>query len=126
MSDIVAKLNLKYEVSIFVATGGGTFRKPLTGVIDSFFNCDKLESVMVGDAAGRYNEDTGFYIDHSCCDRAFAVNAGIKFFTLRKIKYGKIVSLTALMITSINILFILIMQTVKILRMLLRALIIIR
>ena len=61
---ILSELNLEYPVSIFVATGGGIYRKPLTGVIDTFYRDISVpDSVMVGDAAGRYDKDTGFYTD---------------------------------------------------------------
>ena len=64
MSNILSELNLKHPISIFVATGGGIYRKPLTGVVDTFYKGTLIsESVMVGDAAGRYNEETGFYTD---------------------------------------------------------------
>ena len=64
MSHILSKLCLQYPISIFVATGGGIYRKPLTGVIDTFYHDISIyDSIMVGDAGGRYSEETGFYTD---------------------------------------------------------------
>ena len=64
MNNILSELNLKHPISVFVATGGGIYRKPLTGVVDTFYQDISIaESVMVGDAAGRYNEEIGFYTD---------------------------------------------------------------
>ena len=64
ISHIFSELNLKHPISLFVATGGGIYRKPLTGIVDTFYQEISIsESAMVGDAAGRYNEETGFYTD---------------------------------------------------------------
>ena len=67
ISHILSELNLKHPLSIFAATGGGIYRKPLTGVVDTFYQDISIsESVMVGDGAGRYSEETGFYTDWGC------------------------------------------------------------
>ena len=71
---IITALNLK-NVSVFVASKGGIYRKPLSGVFERFFSTvNRADSFMVGDAAGRLD-------DFSCVDRSFAINAGIQFRT---------------------------------------------
>ncbi|XP_053307764.1 bifunctional polynucleotide phosphatase/kinase isoform X2 [Spea bombifrons] len=82
--------HLGIPVQIFVATGMGIYRKPVTGMWD--FLCDKAndgiqvrkeDCLYVGDAAGRpanWAPDRKKK-DFSCSDRLFAVNLGIKFFT---------------------------------------------
>ncbi|XP_053546774.1 bifunctional polynucleotide phosphatase/kinase [Bombina bombina] len=81
---------LGIPVQVFVATGMGIYRKPVTGMWDHL--CDKAndgikinkeECVYVGDAAGRpanWAPDRKKK-DFSCSDRLFALNLGLKFFT---------------------------------------------
>ncbi|XP_073513891.1 bifunctional polynucleotide phosphatase/kinase [Phyllobates terribilis] len=81
---------LGIPVQIFVATGMGIYRKPVTGMWD--YLCDKAndgievkkeDCVYIGDAAGRpanWAPDRKKK-DFSCSDRLFAVNIGINFYT---------------------------------------------
>ncbi|XP_069803933.1 bifunctional polynucleotide phosphatase/kinase isoform X2 [Dendropsophus ebraccatus] len=81
---------LGIPVQIFVATGAGIYRKPVTGMWD--YLCEKAndgikvnkeDCVYVGDAAGRpanWAPDRKKK-DFSCSDRLFAVNIGIQFYT---------------------------------------------
>ncbi|KAM4016536.1 bifunctional polynucleotide phosphatase/kinase [Anomaloglossus baeobatrachus] len=81
---------LGIPVQIFVATGMGIYRKPVTGMWD--YLCDKAndgievkkeDCVYIGDAAGRpanWAPDRKKK-DFSSSDRLFAVNVGIKFYT---------------------------------------------
>jgi bifunctional polynucleotide phosphatase/kinase len=64
------------EFILFCALEKDKYRKPHTTIWDEFLSthADKDSSFFVGDAAGRKG-------DHSCVDRAFAANIGIKFFT---------------------------------------------
>ncbi|KAM5132274.1 bifunctional polynucleotide phosphatase/kinase [Mantella aurantiaca] len=82
--------HLSIPVQVFVATGMGIFRKPVTGMWD--YVCDKAndgikvqkeDCFYVGDAAGRpanWAPDRKKK-DFSCGDRLFALNIGIKFYT---------------------------------------------
>jgi len=81
ISQIAAQLpNASFR--IFAAGEYDAYRKPLPGIwraIEEIFtkqsvSIDKEASFFVGDAAGRSS-------DHSCVDRLFAMNAGLKFFT---------------------------------------------
>ncbi|XP_056398657.1 bifunctional polynucleotide phosphatase/kinase [Hyla sarda] len=81
---------LGIPVQIFVATGLGVYRKPVTGMWD--YLCEKAndgmkvkkeDCVYVGDAAGRpanWAPDRKKK-DFSCSDRLFAINIGIQFYT---------------------------------------------
>ncbi|XP_044137547.1 bifunctional polynucleotide phosphatase/kinase [Bufo gargarizans] len=82
--------HLGIPVQIFVATGTGIYRKPVTGMWDHL--CEKAndgitvkkeDCVYVGDAAGRpanWAPDRKKK-DFSCSDRLFALNIGIQFYT---------------------------------------------
>ncbi|NP_001108303.1 polynucleotide kinase 3'-phosphatase [Xenopus laevis] len=82
--------HLGIPVQVFVATGMGIYRKPVTGMWDHL--CEKAndgievkkeDCLYVGDAAGRpanWAPDRKKK-DFSCSDRLFALNIGIKFFT---------------------------------------------
>ncbi|KAG9471148.1 hypothetical protein GDO78_015681, partial [Eleutherodactylus coqui] len=81
---------LGIPVQIFVATGMGMYRKPVTGMWD--YLCEKAndgikvkkeDCLYVGDAAGRpanWAPDRKKK-DFSCSDRLFALNIGINFYT---------------------------------------------
>ncbi|KAM3923496.1 bifunctional polynucleotide phosphatase/kinase [Leptodactylus fuscus] len=81
---------LGIPVQIFVATGVGIYRKPVTGMWD--YLCEKAndgikvkkeDCIYVGDAAGRpanWAPDRKKK-DFSSSDRLFALNIGIKFYT---------------------------------------------
>ncbi|XP_018418296.1 PREDICTED: bifunctional polynucleotide phosphatase/kinase [Nanorana parkeri] len=81
---------LSIPVQVFVATGMGIYRKPVTGMWD--YLCEKAndgikvqkeDCLYVGDAAGRpANWAPGRKKkDFSCSDRLFALNIGIPFYT---------------------------------------------
>ncbi|XP_031760697.1 bifunctional polynucleotide phosphatase/kinase isoform X2 [Xenopus tropicalis] len=82
--------HLGIPVQVFVATGMGIYRKPVTGMWDHLCNkandgieVKKEDCLYVGDAAGRpanWAPDRKKK-DFSCSDRLFALNIGIKFFT---------------------------------------------
>uniref|UniRef100_A0A8D8HAT3 Bifunctional polynucleotide phosphatase/kinase n=1 Tax=Culex pipiens TaxID=7175 RepID=A0A8D8HAT3_CULPI len=83
-----AKLNLPMQV--FISTGKGKYRKPLTGMWDTLcqlkndgVKVDKARSFYVGDAAGRpeVKKPVKRKKDHSCADRLMALNVGIPFLT---------------------------------------------
>ncbi|XP_075461763.1 bifunctional polynucleotide phosphatase/kinase isoform X1 [Ascaphus truei] len=81
---------LGIPVQVFVATGKGICRKPVTGMWDHLcekandgISVQKEDCVYVGDAAGR---PAKWALDRkkkdfSCSDRLFALNLGLKFFT---------------------------------------------
>ncbi|XP_077313208.1 bifunctional polynucleotide phosphatase/kinase [Lithobates pipiens] len=85
---ILDKLDI--PVQVFVATGMGIYRKPVTGMWD--YLCEKAndgikvqkeDCIYVGDAAGRpanWAPDRKKK-DFSCSDRLFALNIGIQFYT---------------------------------------------
>ncbi|KAM9801015.1 bifunctional polynucleotide phosphatase/kinase [Neosynchiropus ocellatus] len=88
VEDILAKLQL--PVQVFVATGPGVFRKPVTGMWNHLceqanggVEVDKTQSFYVGDAAGRpENWAPGKKKkDFSSSDRLFALNIGLQFHT---------------------------------------------
>jgi len=88
---IQSKLGVPLQA--LVSTGNGTFRKPLPGMWELLENrgndgvkIDKSACFYVGDAAGRYN---GKPKDHSCADRLFAANLGLKFYTPEEFFLGK-------------------------------------
>ncbi|KAF6722400.1 Bifunctional polynucleotide phosphatase/kinase [Oryzias melastigma] len=88
VEDILTTLQL--PVQVFVATGPGVYRKPVTGMWTHL--CEKAndgvavdlqQSFFVGDAAGRpENWAPGKKKkDFSCSDRLFALNIGLQFHT---------------------------------------------
>lgn len=86
IGSIQAKLNIPFQV--FVSTGKGKYRKPLTGMWDTLCQLkndgvivDKARSFYVGDAAGRPEQKTPVKRkkDFSCGDRLMAINVGIPF-----------------------------------------------
>lgn len=83
---VVAKLSVPTQV--FIATSKSIYRKPAPGMWNTLtlknggvaINLDK--SFYVGDAAGREkNWAPKKNKDHSICDRLFALNLGLKFYT---------------------------------------------
>lgn len=72
----------------FAALGFDKFRKPNIGMFEllmshvfpSGSSLDFSRSFFCGDAAGRVAVG-GKHKDHACCDRQFAANCGLKFFT---------------------------------------------
>ncbi|XP_053687390.1 uncharacterized protein F21D5.5 isoform X2 [Sabethes cyaneus] len=83
-----SKLNIPLQV--YISTGKGEYRKPLTGMWDKMcqlynddLEVDKVHSFYVGDAAGRLEQKKPVKRkkDHSCVDRLMALNVGIPFFT---------------------------------------------
>ncbi|KAJ3590503.1 hypothetical protein NHX12_008454 [Muraenolepis orangiensis] len=88
VEDILSSLQL--PVQVFVATGPGMFRKPVTGMwthlcekANGGVTVDQSQSFYVGDAAGRpVNWAPGKKKkDFSCSDRLFALNLGLQFHT---------------------------------------------
>ncbi|CAL8360668.1 unnamed protein product [Merluccius merluccius] len=88
VEDILRSLQL--PVQVFVATGPGIFRKPVTGMwthlcekANGGVTVDQSQSFYVGDAAGRpVNWAPGQKKkDFSCSDRLFALNLGLQFHT---------------------------------------------
>ncbi|KAK0155022.1 Bifunctional polynucleotide phosphatase/kinase [Merluccius polli] len=88
VEDILSSLQL--PVQVFVATGPGIFRKPVTGMwthlcekANGGVTVDQSQSFYVGDAAGRpVNWAPGQKKkDFSCSDRLFALNLGLQFHT---------------------------------------------
>lgn len=79
--------NLDLPITLYAATEKDLNRKPRTGMWDQVLkdyglDLDRDGSFFVGDAAGRA-ADTAAKVgkDHSCSDRDFAANVGIKFHT---------------------------------------------
>ncbi|KAI4871508.1 hypothetical protein NFI96_029131 [Prochilodus magdalenae] len=80
---------LKLPVQVFVATGPGIYRKPVTGMWEHLctkenggVTVDTSQSLYVGDAAGRpVNWAPKRKKDFSCSDRLFALNIGLQFHT---------------------------------------------
>ncbi|XP_055850851.1 uncharacterized protein F21D5.5 [Episyrphus balteatus] len=90
---ICAKLNI--PIQVFIAVGDGFYRKPVPGMWNQLcekdndgIQIDMKESFYVGDAAGRDAEGKKKK-DHSCCDRLFALNLGLTFFTPEEHFLGK-------------------------------------
>ncbi|KAK5965250.1 Bifunctional polynucleotide phosphatase/kinase, partial [Trichostrongylus colubriformis] len=85
MESIIAKLGVPAQA--FVALGDGHYRKPCTGMWEELEDAngdiaiDKAKSLYVGDAAGRHKTKTRPKKDHSCADRFFAANVGVRFQT---------------------------------------------
>jgi bifunctional polynucleotide phosphatase/kinase len=84
--------NLNLPMSIYAATEKDRFRKPMTGMWDTFLkdkglNIDQVcleNSVFVGDAGGRIAgivEGKTVKADFACSDRNMADNLGLKFQT---------------------------------------------
>ncbi|XP_032533352.1 bifunctional polynucleotide phosphatase/kinase isoform X2 [Chiroxiphia lanceolata] len=89
--------HLGVTLQVLVATGPGVYRKPVLGMWDHL--CEKAngavavsvpDSFYVGDAAGRPpNWAPGRKKkDFSCSDRAFALNAGLRFLTPEEMFLG--------------------------------------
>jgi len=84
---IQQKLNVPLQV--FVSMHSGRYRKPCTGswlLLQSKYNdgipIDLSKSFYVGDAAGRPDKwRPKAKKDHSCADRLFAANIGVRFST---------------------------------------------
>ncbi|KAL7075894.1 hypothetical protein ACQ4LE_004845 [Meloidogyne hapla] len=81
---------------VFVSIGTPNFRKPSTGMWDKLeesengsIRIERSESFFVGDAAGRINNDNRSKSDHSCADREFAINLGLKFYTPEQFFFNK-------------------------------------
>ena len=87
IENIIKRLNV--PVQVFIATGNGCFRKPLTGMWQALCSLknsdiaiDSQNSFFVGDAAGRpENKLIKRKKDHSTVDRLMALNCGLIFFT---------------------------------------------
>ncbi|XP_055625506.1 uncharacterized protein F21D5.5 [Toxorhynchites rutilus septentrionalis] len=84
------QLKLNIPMQVFISTGKGKYRKPLTGMWDTLcqlkndnVQIDKARSFYVGDAAGRpeQKKPNKRKKDHSCADRLMALNVGIPFLT---------------------------------------------
>lgn len=81
--------NLGFPIQAFASTGFNLYRKPYTSVWDFFVSnlnggvdVDLNNSFFVGDAAGRPKDwQKGKPKDHSCDDRKFAANVGLRFHT---------------------------------------------
>lgn len=81
--------SLGVPVQALIATGDGSFRKPLTGMWQALCEykngdipVDMNASYYVGDAAGRpENKAIKRKKDHSSVDRLLAINLGLAFFT---------------------------------------------
>ncbi|CAH8863403.1 unnamed protein product [Trichobilharzia szidati] len=85
IQNIVDKLNIPVQAMFSILEDKN--RKPLTGMWDyltekgnSGVPIDLSESLYSGDAAGRPASGNRKK-DHSCCDRLFALNIGIRFVT---------------------------------------------
>lgn len=80
---------LSIPIQVFISTGEGVFRKPLTGMWQALCDhkneniiIDTENSYYVGDAAGRpENKIMKRKKDHSCVDRLLALNLNLTFFT---------------------------------------------
>lgn len=87
ISNIVDKIGI--PIQVFVATGSGVFRKPVSGMWtylqdkeNDNIPVNAVDSFYVGDAAGRPdNWKPRRKKDFSCSDRLFAINIGVKFYT---------------------------------------------
>ena len=87
IENIVNQISL--PIQVYIATGKTTYRKPLPGMWNTLVDSkndgliiDLNNSFYVGDAAGREkNWAPKRNKDHSCADRLFALNIGIKFYT---------------------------------------------
>nr|CAH7758203.1 unnamed protein product [Callosobruchus chinensis] len=86
INNILKKISI--PVQVLIATGKSIYRKPAPGMWNYLQNekndgieINKKESFYVGDAAGRDKVPSRKYKDHSCVDRLFALNIGLKFYT---------------------------------------------
>ncbi|KAF2256368.1 PNK3P-domain-containing protein [Trematosphaeria pertusa] len=88
VSAVITQLDL--PISIYAATARDQYRKPRTGMWQELLEDYDLEaadavdlqnSFFVGDAGGREAVPGGAVKDHSCVDRDFAANVGIRFHT---------------------------------------------
>lgn len=75
-------------MQVFISLGSLNFRKPYIGMwnlLETSFNgnvkVDRLNSIYVGDAAGRVRTKERLRSDHSLSDRLFAINLNVNFFT---------------------------------------------
>lgn len=72
--------NFDFPIELYAAITDDIYRKPRIGVWKFVGNVDREKSFFVGDSAGR-RAIVGKKRDYSCCDRLFALNSGIRFFT---------------------------------------------
>lgn len=88
LENIIDRLAL--PIDIYISLTYDQYRKPNRGMWESLMETyknkmitvSKEKSFYVGDAAGRpKNWKKGASKDHSSCDRKFALNIGIKFYT---------------------------------------------
>ncbi|XP_072949177.1 uncharacterized protein F21D5.5 [Epargyreus clarus] len=86
IENLVKTLNI--PVQVYIATGRGFYRKPMTGMWKTLMEkkndsipVDMDNSYYCGDAAGRLaNWAPGKKKDHSMADKLFAENLGLKFY----------------------------------------------
>lgn len=74
-----------FPIELYAAIADDMYRKPRIGVWNFIQESEKMtidtdKSFFVGDSAGR-RAIVGKKKDYSCCDRTFALNLGIDFFT---------------------------------------------
>ncbi|KAI7902980.1 polynucleotide kinase 3 phosphatase-domain-containing protein [Cokeromyces recurvatus] len=85
MENILSQVNS--PILFMAALEKDMYRKPMTGMWDwlnthIYTNIDKMQSLYVGDAAGREVDwKPNKKKDHSCGDRKFAANLQINFYT---------------------------------------------
>ncbi|WKY04717.1 hypothetical protein Q1695_005602 [Nippostrongylus brasiliensis] len=93
MEAVITKLGIPAQA--FVAIGDGHYRKPCTGMwkelveANEDMEIDMDNSLYVGDAAGRHKTKTRPKKDHSCADRFFAANLGLRFYTPEEFFLGQ-------------------------------------
>ncbi|CAH8617006.1 unnamed protein product [Heterobilharzia americana] len=93
IQNIVEKLNIPVQALFSILEDKN--RKPLTGMWDylkekgnSGVSIDSFSSFYCGDAAGRLAYGSRKK-DHSCCDRLFALNIGIRFVTPEELWFNQ-------------------------------------